>query len=203
MHGSARALPGRHPGHGARSDRSDGAGRHGCHQRADRDWPAASRQAGARALVALGGLCEYATRERYQAGELVRMVFAGAETAIPRDEYAGERGSRFTGHKGFNWRRLQRTIERRFDVERRLFSPLPLLGAGSTARCGSYAGSGRHPERDAAGAALRGQMIPTPPRADGRNCSRPPTSTACFRCSPMLRPPRAGIPTSWWQCGHR
>jgi 2-polyprenyl-3-methyl-5-hydroxy-6-metoxy-1,4-benzoquinol methylase len=83
----------------------------------------------ARALVALGGLSEYATRERYQPGELVRMVFAGPETAIPRDEYEGDRGSRFTGHKGFNWRRLQRTIEQRFDVERRLFSPLPRLGA--------------------------------------------------------------------------
>jgi len=57
------------------------------------------------------------------------MLFAGPETAIPREEYEGDRGSRFTGHKGFNWRRLQRTIERRFDVERRLFSPLPLLGA--------------------------------------------------------------------------
>jgi len=83
----------------------------------------------ARALVALGGLSEYATRERYQPAELVRMLFAGPETAIPREEYQGNLGSRFTGHKGFNWRRLQRTIERRFDVKRRLFSPLPLLGA--------------------------------------------------------------------------
>jgi 2-polyprenyl-3-methyl-5-hydroxy-6-metoxy-1,4-benzoquinol methylase len=84
---------------------------------------------GARALVAIGGLSEYATRERYHPGELARMLFAGAETAIPREEYKGDLGSRFTGHKGFNWRRLQRTIERRFAVERRLFSPLPLLGA--------------------------------------------------------------------------
>jgi 2-polyprenyl-3-methyl-5-hydroxy-6-metoxy-1,4-benzoquinol methylase len=84
---------------------------------------------GARALVALGGLSEYATRERYQPGELVRMLFAGADTKIPREEYKSELGSRFTGHKGFNWRRLQRTIERRFAFERRLFSPLPMLGA--------------------------------------------------------------------------
>ena len=61
--------------------------------------------------------------------ELARMLFAGADTAIPRVEYEGEAGSRFTGHKGFNWRRLQKTIERRFEVERRLFSPMPLLGA--------------------------------------------------------------------------
>jgi 2-polyprenyl-3-methyl-5-hydroxy-6-metoxy-1,4-benzoquinol methylase len=83
----------------------------------------------ARALVALRGLSEYATRERYQPRELARMVFAGAETAFPREEYEGRGGSRFTGHKGFNWRRLQRTVEQRFDIERRLFSPLPLLGA--------------------------------------------------------------------------
>lgn len=90
--------------------------------------PLAAKQ-GARALVALGGASEYGARERYRPGELARMLFAGADTAIPRVEYEGEAGSRFTGHKGFNWRRLQQTIERRFAVERRLFSPLPLLGA--------------------------------------------------------------------------
>jgi 2-polyprenyl-3-methyl-5-hydroxy-6-metoxy-1,4-benzoquinol methylase len=90
--------------------------------------PLAAKQS-ARALVALGGLSEYASRERYRPGELARMLFAGADTAIPRVEYEAEAGSRFTGHKGFNWRRLQKTIERRFDVERRLFSPLPVLGA--------------------------------------------------------------------------
>ena len=90
--------------------------------------PLAAKQ-GARALVALGGLSGYATRERYRPAELARMLFAGADTAIPRVEYQGEAGSRFTGHKGFNWRRLQKTIERRFEVERRLFSPMPLLGA--------------------------------------------------------------------------
>ncbi len=83
---------------------------------------------GARALLALGGRSEYATRERYQPSELVRMLFAGADTAIPREEFKGDLGSRFTGHKGFNWRRLERTIERRFAIERRLFSPLPRLG---------------------------------------------------------------------------
>jgi 2-polyprenyl-3-methyl-5-hydroxy-6-metoxy-1,4-benzoquinol methylase len=90
--------------------------------------PLVAKQA-ARALVALGGLSEYATRERYRPGELVRMVCAGARTTIPREEYGGDAGSRFTGHKGFNWRRLQAVIEPRLVVERRLFSPLPPLGA--------------------------------------------------------------------------
>jgi SAM-dependent methyltransferase len=87
----------------------------------------------ARALVALGGLKEYSTRERYGLAELGRMVCAGPETVFPREEYVGSssegRSTRFTGHKGFNWRALQRVIESRFDVERRLFSPLPLLGS--------------------------------------------------------------------------
>jgi 2-polyprenyl-3-methyl-5-hydroxy-6-metoxy-1,4-benzoquinol methylase len=86
----------------------------------------------ARALVALGGLSEYASRERYQVGELMRMVFAGSTTVFPREEHIGhidgERKTRYTGHKGFNWRRLQRSIEARFAIERRLYSPLRNLG---------------------------------------------------------------------------
>ena len=85
----------------------------------------------ARATAALGGLSEYATRERYAPAELVRMLFAGERTTVPREEYRGgaDGTSRFTGHKGFNWRRLQRVVGERFAIERRLFSPLPLLGA--------------------------------------------------------------------------
>ena len=92
----------------------------------------AAKQA-ARALIALGGLKEYATRERYAPAELFRMVFASADTPFTRKEYVGTasggRSSRFTGHKGFNWRKLQRAIEKTFTVERRLFSPMPVLGS--------------------------------------------------------------------------
>jgi SAM-dependent methyltransferase len=87
----------------------------------------------ARGLVALGGLKEYSTRERYAPGELMRMVFAGVGTQFPREEYLGSdsdgQPSRFTGHKGFNWRNLQRAVEQRLTVERRVFSPMPLLGS--------------------------------------------------------------------------
>jgi SAM-dependent methyltransferase len=87
----------------------------------------------ARALVALGGLKEYATRERYAPGELMRMVFAGPDTPFAREEYVGDAGggraSRFTGHKGFNWRKLEQAVAARFDVQRRLFSPMPLMGS--------------------------------------------------------------------------
>jgi 2-polyprenyl-3-methyl-5-hydroxy-6-metoxy-1,4-benzoquinol methylase len=86
----------------------------------------------ARALVALGGLSEYSHRERYRPGELLTMFFAGRNTEFPREEHVGrideKRTTRYTGHKGFNWRRLQLLIERRFVLERRLFSPLQHLG---------------------------------------------------------------------------
>jgi 2-polyprenyl-3-methyl-5-hydroxy-6-metoxy-1,4-benzoquinol methylase len=86
----------------------------------------------ARALIAMSGRSEYATRERYRAGELARLLCAGSTTTFPREEYStvvDGRVNRFTGHKGFNWRALEREIERRFTIERRLFSPLPILGA--------------------------------------------------------------------------
>lgn len=87
----------------------------------------------ARALIALSGRREYATRERYRVSEIARLVAAGADTVFPREEYAGAprdgRPTRFTGHKGFNWRALEKTIAARFAIERRLFSPMPLLGA--------------------------------------------------------------------------
>jgi 2-polyprenyl-3-methyl-5-hydroxy-6-metoxy-1,4-benzoquinol methylase len=90
----------------------------------------AAKQA-ARAFAAMRGASEYASRERYNAAEFVRMLFAGAHVAIPRPETridAGEgRMIRFTGHKGFNWRTLQPLLEQRFTIERRLFSPMPLL----------------------------------------------------------------------------
>lgn len=87
---------------------------------------------GARALIAASGVREYATRERYTLSELARLVTAGAETVFPREEYVGSdraRTTRFTGHKGFNWRALEKTIAARFAIERRLFSPLPMLGS--------------------------------------------------------------------------
>jgi len=94
--------------------------------------PALAAKQAARAFAAARGLNEYASRERYAAGELARMVFAGARTVMPRDETVVElddgTSMRVTGHKGFNWRALERVIETRFVIERRMCSPMPLLG---------------------------------------------------------------------------
>jgi 2-polyprenyl-3-methyl-5-hydroxy-6-metoxy-1,4-benzoquinol methylase len=85
-----------------------------------------------RALVAMSGLKEYAWRERYSPGELLTMVFAGKATEFPREEHIGHiddtHKTRYTGHKGFNWRKLQESIRSRFVIERRLFTPLAPLG---------------------------------------------------------------------------
>ena len=94
--------------------------------------PALAAKQSARAFAAARGLSEYASRERYTFAELARMVLAGAGTAIPREETFVDLDDgtslRFTGHKGFNWRSLQRIIETRFVVEHRQCSPMPVLG---------------------------------------------------------------------------
>jgi SAM-dependent methyltransferase len=95
--------------------------------------PALAAKQAARGFAAARGLSEYETRERYTVGELARMIVAGPRTAIPRAETSVELddGSwmRFTGHKGFNWRALERLIRTRFTVERRVCSPIPIVGA--------------------------------------------------------------------------
>ena len=85
-----------------------------------------------RALAARRGLEGYRERETYSAGEMARMLFAGAAGGIDRPVYHG----RFTsgeenvyhGHKGFNWRALRRRLARDFTVRETRFSPVPLLG---------------------------------------------------------------------------
>ena len=95
--------------------------------------PALAAKQAARAVAAARGLSEYESRERYSPGELARMICAGPDTAIPRAETCVERedgtSMRFTGHKGFNWRALERMVAARFAIERRLCSPMPVFGA--------------------------------------------------------------------------
>lgn len=85
-----------------------------------------------RALAGRRGLGDYASRERYRPGEFLRMVFAGARTAIERPVYMADvapTGPReFCGHKGFNWRALRLRLERDFRIVHNRFSPLGWLG---------------------------------------------------------------------------
>lgn len=86
-----------------------------------------------RAAAAASGLSEYAGRERYRPSEFLRMVLADERAEIERPAWTGIAAGgvpfRFHGHKGFNWRRLERLIARVFTIERRDYSPVRATGA--------------------------------------------------------------------------
>ncbi|HYT73885.1 MAG TPA: class I SAM-dependent methyltransferase [Vicinamibacterales bacterium] len=78
-----------------------------------------------RALAGLRRLGDYAHRERYSAAEMLR---AAAGARVPRVVYKGESAAgafEYYGHKGFEWRDVEREIQARLVIERRTFSPLP------------------------------------------------------------------------------
>lgn len=85
-----------------------------------------------RAVASARGCREYDARERYTIADMLRMVLPGAR-AIPREEVRSATPDgevlRFHGHKGFNWRALQREIAQRFRIEWRMYSPIPVTGA--------------------------------------------------------------------------
>ncbi len=83
-----------------------------------------------RALAAWRGHGDYQFRETYTPRELLAATLARPHLA--RAEYLVETPSgpsRYCGHKGFDWRILEREIVERFAVEQRLFTPLGPLGA--------------------------------------------------------------------------
>src|SRR5262249_14220985 len=84
-----------------------------------------------RAIAGWRELGDYKYRETYTWGELCKMVIAGARTAIDRpvlhvDLIPGRR-TFYHGHKGFNWRALQRQMREYFRIDRVVFSPLGWL----------------------------------------------------------------------------
>ncbi len=87
-----------------------------------------------RALAGWRRLGDYRFKERYGAREMAVMLTGGEGAAIYRPVYRGEdaRGGPvfFHGHKGFNWKRLRRELEREFRVAETRFSPVNALGAG-------------------------------------------------------------------------
>ncbi len=94
--------------------------------------PALLVKTAARAAAGLRGVSGYQDRERHTAGELARMVFAGAGTRIHRPVYETRfpdgAPNRYHGHKGFNWRQLAARLERDFYLADVRFSPVPVLG---------------------------------------------------------------------------
>jgi 2-polyprenyl-3-methyl-5-hydroxy-6-metoxy-1,4-benzoquinol methylase len=81
-----------------------------------------------RALAGLRRLGDYAHRERYSAGEMLRSI---AGRGVGRVVFEGEGAAgpyHYHGHKGFDFRVLARELAERFTIERRLFTPLPITG---------------------------------------------------------------------------
>ena len=83
-----------------------------------------------RAVAAWRGQGDYQYREKYTPGELVAAALSRPD--LVRAEYTVDTPSgplRYCGHKGFDWRILEREVRARFTVEQRRFTPLGPLGA--------------------------------------------------------------------------
>jgi len=81
-----------------------------------------------RALAGMRGLGDYAHRERYTPIEMIRSVFGAA---VPRQRIEGdgpEGRYAYYGHKGFDFRDVERELAERMRIVRRMFTPLPIFG---------------------------------------------------------------------------
>jgi SAM-dependent methyltransferase len=82
----------------------------------------------ARALAGWRGLGDYAYRERYTGGELLRAA-AGLPVHRPSYEVDGPAGRyRYYGHKGFDYRDVERELAAHLQIVERHFTPLPVTG---------------------------------------------------------------------------
>ena len=78
-----------------------------------------------RAVAGLRGQGDYAYRERYSPTEMIR---AAAGRRVPRVQYVGHGSTGpfpYYGHKGFDWRDVEREIAERLEITARAFTPLP------------------------------------------------------------------------------
>ena len=60
---------------------------------------------------------------------MVRSVLGSPVARVPVEGRGPDGPYRYYGHKGFDYRELAREIEERFMVSRRIFTPMPRLGA--------------------------------------------------------------------------
>lgn len=81
-----------------------------------------------RALAGLRRLGDYEHRERYSPVELARSAFGARIPRIvfERDGPSGRYA--YYGHKGFDFRDLERELAERFTISRRRFTPLRFMG---------------------------------------------------------------------------
>jgi 2-polyprenyl-3-methyl-5-hydroxy-6-metoxy-1,4-benzoquinol methylase len=82
-----------------------------------------------RAFAAWRGQGDYRYRETYSPRELLAAALARPDLARAQSTVQTPSGPlEYCGHKGFDWRILEREIAARFVVDRRLFTPLGPLG---------------------------------------------------------------------------
>ena len=82
-----------------------------------------------RAIAAWRGHGDYQHRETYSPRELAAAALARPNLARARYTVGTPEGPmHYCGHKGFDWRALEREIRARYAVEQRLFTPMPMLG---------------------------------------------------------------------------
>lgn len=83
-----------------------------------------------RALAAWRGHGDYRHRETYTPRELIAAAFARPNLSRAVYTVDGPDGPyTYCGHKGFDWRTLDKEVRDRMVVERRLCSPLPMFGS--------------------------------------------------------------------------
>jgi SAM-dependent methyltransferase len=81
-----------------------------------------------RALAGLRNLGDYRHRERYSPAELLRSVFS---RPVERVKYQGRTSTgsfEYYGHKGFDWRDVEREAGERLHISHRTFSPIARAG---------------------------------------------------------------------------
>lgn len=81
----------------------------------------------ARRAAGWRGLGDYKYTSSYTIGEYLKSVFPSARQHITRPVYEDENGTTFHDHKGFNWKLMKQTLERRFRIEKVLSSPVGSL----------------------------------------------------------------------------
>jgi SAM-dependent methyltransferase len=81
-----------------------------------------------RALAGLRRLGDYQHRERYSPGEMLRGAFGGRLPRVPVERSGPEGPYRYYGHKGFDYRDLERELAREFTIAERMFTPIRFAG---------------------------------------------------------------------------
>ncbi|HEX6465013.1 MAG TPA: hypothetical protein VFZ98_11180, partial [Vicinamibacterales bacterium] len=82
-----------------------------------------------RAVAGLRRLGDYDHRERYTLAEMIRGVLGGRVGRVPVERVGREGLYRYYGHKGFDYRDVERELAEHFTVAQRLFTPIRLTGS--------------------------------------------------------------------------